>query len=121
MGEWSAKNGTAGGCANNKETYHNNPRYQVQTLFGIFKGLFINYITHLRGRGSVTPGLRAYRCYEGGEKCYARAKLLRGELYARTKGIEVLWRRERSVMLRLSCYVGGRASKITDNCVMWKH
>ena len=64
---------------------------RYRPYFGIFKGLFINYITHLRGRGSVTPGLRVYRCYEGGDKCYARAKLLQGELYARAKGIEVLW------------------------------
>lgn len=30
VGEWSVKNQTAGGCANNRDTYQNNPRFQVE-------------------------------------------------------------------------------------------
>lgn len=30
VGEWSVKNLTAGGCANNRETYANNPRFQIE-------------------------------------------------------------------------------------------
>ena len=30
VGEWSVKNQTAGGCANNRDTYQNNPRFQIE-------------------------------------------------------------------------------------------
>jgi calpain-7 len=39
VGEWSEKNQTAGGCGNNRETYPNNPRYQVEIHILILKAV----------------------------------------------------------------------------------
>jgi hypothetical protein len=45
VGEWANRNSSAGGCANNRDTYQNNPRYQVSgtTVWLLtFKSFFQN-------------------------------------------------------------------------------